>query len=415
MSGKSIIALLLGLSLAFAVTGCSASGPSAVTPKAPKIKLELLTNKSDTMETMDKIIARFRERYPNVEIEQEAPPNMLKVLAMRFSTNTPPDLFTVYPTAPSMRQPVKSGYLTDLTGDPVLSNVRPDFLEFSRTGGKNYAVPLALEGYGIIYNTAMFRELNLDIPQTYAELLNICERLKAAGITPFIFADKDFTYVRRISSVLLGLDNPGIIPYFENVMAGRDHIQDSVQLIGMATKTMELRKYGQRDSLDTSIENAVREFAGGRAAMFFNGMWEVNTIKRTNPDLDVAMFPFPAERKGDTRVAMQVGTAFGIPKQSKTMAEAKQFLSFLTTTEMAQLFSDETGNISIINGVKHTTKENGGIAEYALAGKLFRAADSPWTMSMQDEFGKAVQELIAGGGLDTFMRKMEETFYRAEE
>ncbi|MCS7463991.1 ABC transporter substrate-binding protein [Paenibacillus doosanensis] len=407
---RCIIALIFVMMTA----GCSPS-PEPQQPAAPRVTLELLSNKGDTAEAVDQIIAAFEERHPLVKIEQDAPPNMLKVLSMRFSTDTAPDLFTVYPSAPSIRQPIKEGYLEDLTGDPLLQRVKPEFIEFSQTQGRNYAIPYALEGYGIIYNTAIFRDLNLSVPQTYAQLIQTAETLKSAGITPFLFPDQDYAYLRKVSAVLLGLDDPDIIPYFEDVIAGKRHITDSPQLLRLAQKTLQLRQYGQRDSLGTSNETAVHDFADGKAAMFFTGMWEVSTIKRLNPGIDVAMFPFPADNPDDTRVAMQVGTAFGIPRNSRTAVQAKQFLEFMTTREMAQLFADETGNISIIQGVEHRVKENKGIADYALAGKLFRAADSPWTPSMQDDFGKAVQGLIAGNDTKTLMQKSEDIFYNADK
>ncbi|SFM43510.1 raffinose/stachyose/melibiose transport system substrate-binding protein [Paenibacillus sp. 1_12] len=407
-----IINLMIALIIIAILSSCSHSPKAIENPNSSQqITLELLSNKMETTETLEKIIAKFQEQNPTYVIEQDAPPNMLKVLTMRFSTNTAPSLFMVYPSAPSIRHPIKNGYIEDLTGDLILSNVKPEFVEFSKTRGRNYAVPLALEGNGIIYNMDIFREQCLNIPQTYAELLATSEKLKLSGKTPFIFPDKDHTYVRRVSTVLLGLDNPDIIPYFEDVIAGKKHIIDSTPLVSMVNKTLELREYGQKDSLGTSNEAAIREFASGRVAMFFTGMWEINSIKKANPTMEIAMFPFPAERMEDTKVATQVGTAIGIPKNSKTMMESKKFLSFLASTEMAQLFSDETGNISVIKGVQHHVKENKGIAEYALAGKLFRAADSPWTPTMQDDFGKSVQQIIAGGGIDSFLKKMEELFY----
>jgi raffinose/stachyose/melibiose transport system substrate-binding protein len=404
---------IVGFVMLAVLTACSSEFRDMDPKKVakPKIALELLSNKPDTNETMEKIITKFRESNPGIEIEQNAPPNMLKVLSMRFSTGNTPALFTVYPSAPSMRQPVKDGYIEDLTGDPILKHILPAFVEFSQTNGKNYAIPYALEGYGVIYNVDLFRSLNLDIPQTYAELIRIAEQLKAAGRTPFVFADKDYTYVRRVSTVLLGLDNPDIIPFFEEVIAGKKHFGESVELNRLAQKTLELRTYGQKDLLGTSIENAVRDFASGKAAMYFTGMWDINPIKKANPDINADMFPFPAVKAEDTKVAMQVGTAIGIPKDLKDAGEAKKFLEFFATTEIAQLYSDETQNISVIKGVQHKAKENKRLAEYALRGKLFRAADSPWTPSMQDDFGKVMQELIAGSSHDSFERKMDEIFY----
>ncbi|WP_028611649.1 ABC transporter substrate-binding protein [Paenibacillus harenae] len=377
-----------------------------------KVKLEFLSNKADVAETMDKIIKGFQEQNPNIVIEQNTPPNMLKVLTMRFSTNDAPPVFTVYPSAPSFAQLLKDDNVAELTGDPVLENVEPSFVEFSQNNGKNYAVPYALEGYGVVYNADLFKELNLGIPQTYNELIQVAEKIKAAGKTPFVFADKEHSDLRRISAALLGLDMTDAVPFFQDVINGKKHIADrETEIRRFAEKTLELRKYAQKDLLGMSGDNAVVEVANGKAAMYFMGMWKALAVKKANPSMNVAMFAFPAEKAEDTKVAMQVGTALAMPKDIKTPDEVKKFMAYFATTENAQLYSDETGQISVIKGVTHKVKENIGLAEMALAGKMYRAADATWTPAMQEDFGKATQELLGGASLEAYLKKLEEIFY----
>ncbi|TBL76382.1 ABC transporter substrate-binding protein [Paenibacillus thalictri] len=415
---KSIAASLLAASLT-AAAGCSGSGDGGEAKQKEasggagqqQIKLEFLSNKADTVTTMDKIIKKFQEQNKNIVIEQNAPPNMLKVLAMRFSTNEAPQLFHVYPSAPSFSQLLKDDNVQEITGDPILQNVDPKFITFSQNNGKNYAFPYALEGYGVVYNPDMFKELNLEVPKTYAELIRVADKLKAAGKTPFLFADKEYTDLRRISAAMLALDDPNIIPFFQDVIAGKKHIADNPVFAKFIEKTLEMRKYAQKDLLGLSGDNAVREMAAGKAAMYFMGMWQAAAVKKANPSMNVDMFVFPADKAEDAKVAMQVGTALAMPKGVKNQAEIKKFMEFFATTEMSQLYADETQNISVVKGVKHNSKETKVLADMAAAGKIYRAADSPWTPAMQDDFGKATQELIATGNKETYMKKLEDIFY----
>ena len=39
--------------------------------------------------------------------------------------------------------------------------------------------------HGIYYNVDLFKKHNLEIPQTWEELLQVAETLKAAGVIPF--------------------------------------------------------------------------------------------------------------------------------------------------------------------------------------------------------------------------------------
>jgi raffinose/stachyose/melibiose transport system substrate-binding protein len=425
LRSKKMMTVLLASSIVMA-TGCSSSsnpstngtsnesanGRGTAGAQGQKVKLEFLSNKSDVVDTVSKIIAKFQEKNPNIEITQNAPPNMLKVLSMRFSTNDAPPIFTVYPSAPSMTQPVKDGYIEDITGDPVLNNVDANAIEFGKNDGKNYAVPLAMEGYGVIYNVDMFKQLNLTPPKTYDELLQDAAKIKAAGKTPFLVPAKDFTYLRRFGAALLALDNPDINPFFKDVLTGKKHITDTNDMQNVAQKILDLStKFGQNDLLGMSEDNAVREFINGNTAMMFSGMWNVNAIKKANPDQNVDMFLFPAVKAEDTKAPMQIGTALAIPKNSKTAKEAKQFIDFFATTEMSQLYADETQNISIVKGVKNKSKGNQVLIDAVAGNKIVRAADSPWKPSMQDDFGKGLQELLAGGTVDAFVKKMDGVFY----
>jgi raffinose/stachyose/melibiose transport system substrate-binding protein len=419
--GKSINfkkAISLGTVVALVATvGCSSGSGGGTATEAPtdkkgqNVKLEFLSNKGSETDVFNKIIQKFSEKNPNIEIEVNAPPNMLKVLAMRLANNDAPPFFTVYPSAPSMRQPAKDGFYADLTADPVMNNITPSFVEFSKTFNKNYAVPYALEGYGVVYNVDMFKELGLTVPKTYAELIQVAEKLKAAGKTPFLFPDKDYAMLRQSSAAILGLDIPNVTQLFDDVINGKKHIGDNQDVRKVIQKIVDLRAYGQKDLVGTSGDNVVRDFAAGKGAMFYHGMWQGPAIKKANPNINIDIFAFPAEKAEDTKVAMQVGTAIAIPKEGKNTAESKKFMEYFATTEVAQLYADETGNISVVKGVKHNFQLNKTLAEYALAGKLYRAADSPWTPSLQDDFGKATQELIGGGNMDAYMKKLEEIFY----
>ncbi|TDG00799.1 ABC transporter substrate-binding protein [Paenibacillus piri] len=410
----------LGTAVALAVTaGCSAGGGEGTGKDAPaaaasgqKVKLEFLSNKANEVDVMNKIIQKFREKNQNIDIEVNAPPNMLKVLAMRIANNDAPPFFTVYPSAPSMRQPAKDGYYADLTGDPALfNNISPSFVDFSKTFNKNYAVPYALEGYGVTYNMDMFKELGLEVPKTYDELIQTAEKIRAAGKTPFLFPDKDYAIIRQTTAAFLGLYIPNVTQYFDDVINGKQHIADNQEVRKVAQRILDLRKYGQKDLLGTSADNVVRDMAAGKGAMFFHGMWQGPAVKKANPDMNVGIFPFPADKAEDTKVAMQVGTAIALPKDGKNAAEAKKFMEYFSSTEVAQAYSDETGMISVVKGVKHNNKINQTLAEYTQANKIYRAADSPWTPAMQDDFGKATQELIGGGSLDAYMKKLEDIFY----
>ena len=60
----------------------------------------------------------------------------------------------------------------------------PGTLDGTRIDGKVYGFPLYYYVWGFVYRKSLFRQLALQPPATWAEFLQVCARLKAAGITP---------------------------------------------------------------------------------------------------------------------------------------------------------------------------------------------------------------------------------------
>ena len=66
--------------------------------------------------------------------------------------------------------------------------------EYVTVGGKKYAVPIELYYEVLMYNRDLFGKAGLDpnkFPETWEQLLNACEKLKAIGVAPFAFANKE--------------------------------------------------------------------------------------------------------------------------------------------------------------------------------------------------------------------------------
>lgn len=62
----------------------------------------------------------------------------------------------------------------------------------ANTDGKTYALPLSQNYMAIFYNGDIFEQVGItELPTTWDELMAVCDKLVAAGITPFAFGDKD--------------------------------------------------------------------------------------------------------------------------------------------------------------------------------------------------------------------------------
>lgn len=138
------------------------------------------------------IIEDFEKEYPNIKITMNTVPDSLKVLASRIATDDVPPLLTDWPTQSQFKEKVRNGYYMDLSDQEFLSRVNESYLAMSPADdGKYYAMPYARNYMTVFYNIQMFKEHNIEIPETYDEFINVCKTFKEAGITPICLPLKD--------------------------------------------------------------------------------------------------------------------------------------------------------------------------------------------------------------------------------
>ncbi|TCZ77226.1 extracellular solute-binding protein [Paenibacillus albiflavus] len=392
-----------------------ASPESKATPKAgEKVKIEYFQQKTEIASKVDKLISEFQEKNPNIIVEQNSVPNSMNVWTMRLSTNDMPPVFNHYPHNAVFQKAARDGSIVDLTNDPLLKDVQPAILEMSKIDGKNYLVPIALATLGVYYNEDMFKELNLSIPQTYSEFIETAEKIKAAGKVPFLFADKEVPAINFSTATMMGVQVPNAEKFFDDVMNGKVHITDNPDMKVFAKKIYDLRQFGQKNSLGVSREDRIREFANGKAAMFFEGIWSIQPTKEANPNLKFAMFPLPAEKAEDTKVQVTVDTGIGLPKDGKNQQEARKFIEFMASKEAVEEYISTSQYPAAIKGVKNNAVENKSLNDLINDGKIYAPLSRKWPPGALDEFGAATQELISTGNIDNYLKKLDSIFYNKQ-
>ena len=109
--------------------------------------------------------------------------------AIQQSIRTPnaPGLFTWW-SGFQLQSLADNGFLEDLTDlwqtHIIPNGVSADIAESLTFNGRIYAAPWAILSNSIAYNKRIFDRLGLSEPETFEEFLDVCARIKAAGIFP---------------------------------------------------------------------------------------------------------------------------------------------------------------------------------------------------------------------------------------
>lgn len=368
---------------------------------AEDVELEFLYHKQESgaIKGMQTVIDQFNAENPGIKVTFQQVPDTATVLQTRAQQSDLPDIFGCT-TSSTYDLMFENGLIMDLTGQEFLNNIAPTTLELSSYQGKIYRMPYSLSCYGLYVRTDIFEQQGIELPTTWSELMDACEKLKAAGIYGFALPDKDMVYQRmeRMMSMLSDNDEE-----FKAIAEGKLDPHDSKVLKGYAEASLDIAKYTNPKSKGAAYDESYQMFLSDGAAMTINGQWSLDTLLGFNPDLPVAMIPLPNPVNDEqSKVVVSIDTSFCISANTKHPQECLKFLEFLSRTETAQTYTDLEGSPNVIRGVKYSVKQLEKINDAMSAGKTALSLNAVWPSGLRKALGDVATNLILDHDLETF-------------
>lgn len=364
------------------------------------IELELVYHKPEAaaMNALQTVIDSFNAANPGIVVNMVQSPDTNTVLQTRAQLNEMPDMFSCA-TNNMYELMFEDGIIMDLSGQDFLNNVEASTLELSTYNGQYYRLPYSLSCYGLIVRTDIFEQQGLALPTTWAELMDVCEKLTVAGITPFSLPDKTYVYQRmeRMMSFMAEDDAE-----FKAIAAGELEAADSKVLNAYANASLELVKYMTPESMGAEYVESYQQLLSGEAAMTINGQWSLTTLKDYDPDIQVALIPLPNPTGDESKVVMSIDTSFCISTSTKHPEECLKFLSYLAQQDMAQTYTDIEGSPNVIKGVTMNVPELAVINEAMAEGKVCLSQNAIWPSGFRKELGTVATELEIDQDIDAF-------------
>ncbi|MCL7745696.1 ABC transporter substrate-binding protein [Halalkalibacter alkaliphilus] len=411
---------IIGCSLVIAslfLSACSTTGEE-VQHETKKKLIEFFQPKPEAVEFFNEMIDQFEMLHPDIEIEQVNVPDGMAVLKTRIARGNVPDIFITYPIEQDYVVRAEKGYLLDLTNENFIQQVDPEIQNRYLINEKMYGVALSQNAVGVIYNTHIFEELQLDIPQTWDEFLLTLELLEMEGKQPILIGNKELENISVFN--LNFIANEFDSDYWNKLNQGKVTITNDPRWIEASEKMLQVLDYVQDNSFSYDSEAVIHAFIEGDAAMFVDGVWMLPRIEKLDPQLTYGIFPFPVTNDVESNnVLGGVDGGFAISADTNNPDEAKLFLEFLLTKENAQKFSDYEGNISAVKGVNMNKPEVNRLAEHVTMGKTVNWPNHHWAggTAAEAEFRRISQQFFLDRDIDTFLEKLEIMFqnYRQQQ
>ncbi|WP_159620929.1 ABC transporter substrate-binding protein [Ruania rhizosphaerae] len=334
-------AFLAGAGIAgagLALSGCTA-GPGTDEITFYQSKPEVIGYFSDLVE-------RFSTDRPAVRVSHDSTSN----LSGGFVRSSPPDLGCLNYNFEVARF-VDRGALTDLSDLPAAQRINPDLqplIELTANyPGRTSVLPYSLMMASVLYNREIFAEHDLDVPTTWPELIEVCDTLADAGITPIYstFADP-WTVGQGLFDYSVG-GMVDVTDFFTRLrQQGTDVGPDSPvsfqkDFAEPVQRMLTLAAYSNDDATSRGYGDGNLAFAGGQAAMYLQGPWALTEIAKLDETVDVGAFPLPmTDSADDLRVRVNVDLALWIPEMSSQQDEARELLTYLMQPEVINAYNE---------------------------------------------------------------------------
>lgn len=253
-------------------------------------------------------------------------------------------------------------YGVELTEEEWVSRMDESARSAVSVDGKTYGITFpGAKMYFYLYNKDIFNELGLEVPSTYEEFKDVCQKILDAGITPIYEATTNGWH-----QVLPLFETGGLwleqdADMYDKLNANEIDLDEIPSLLTILEELDECAKAGYfgSDYLSNAWENAKEAMATETCAMTIAELGFRGEIEADYPDFKatekLGAFVMPW---GDNQAigVNPASNAYFINKDSKYVEEAKQFFEFLAKPENLQKRLDGQPELSALCWPEITSK-----------------------------------------------------------
>lgn len=313
--------------------------------------------------------AAYTKKYPKSSIQFADTTQISQQYQGQFTSGNPPDFMD--DSGASEINPatlVASNELTDLDdfwSAPAIDDaskknsdlVTMALQEPAIYNKKHYVLLYALTVYGIWYSSTLFQQKGWKYPQTWSDMLTLCEEIKGTGMAPWTYqgiypyyvADLWFQMVGKLggNEILLNIDN----------LKPNAWMNDAVEESVNALYQIQQKGYIMPGTSGLTHIQSQADWLAGKAAFIPDGSWVENEMTTNGvipSDFEMVVAPTPSVSSDDKipfeSISNYAGENLIVPAKGKNAAGGKELCRILLTKDIAGKFTTLTKNLTIVNG-----------------------------------------------------------------
>lgn len=338
---KKIIALVMALTMVFALAACGGSG-TASDPDA--VTITIFNSKMEIQSQMEEMAAQYsEEKGVNVEVYYSND-TVAAHMATRYASNEP---YTISMVDAKDIYSLAVDHGIDLSGEPWVENTT----QAISVDGKVLGFPVCVEARGIIYNADAIKnvtgkDFDPTSIKTTADFQAIVDELIAGGMeSPTGVMKEDWSLAAHfLSEVYEQREDPAA--FIEGLKDGSVSLIDDAKFNEMMD-TFDILKdnnYAKDAAISAEREVTEQKLAEGEIAFMFGGNWDWSVLSAYDYTENMGMMPVPNDSNDGTNEKLVGGGSkyFFIDSSEQTSdaqrQAAKDFLNWLVMDEEGQDF-----------------------------------------------------------------------------
>jgi raffinose/stachyose/melibiose transport system substrate-binding protein len=304
----------------------------------------------------DVLIANFERVYPNITVNPTYVPSTTvldQLQTVELGAGGGPDLLDVTPGCGSPHAVcalAKLGALAPLVSKRWTQWSMPGVISLSEYDHALYAFLTTVGPQGVFTNDGLFRKLGLAVPQTFEQLLAVCQRAKADGTVALELdgaAQLDFEELIMNLAVetVYGKDPRFVVEQkagkasFDRTAGWRRALQDVIDMNNAGCF--------EPGASGTPQAAAIAQFAQGQALMIDLSSGIKGLIDADSPQFSYSFHPFlGGAGPVATFVHMGIGVGVNAHSSPQNQAAAQAFIDFIARPKQNALYAQIKGSLS---------------------------------------------------------------------
>ncbi|MBD5393356.1 MAG: extracellular solute-binding protein [Lachnospiraceae bacterium] len=408
MKGKRIKCLELALcciGAVFAVQGCGASSNDG------KVEIEIVQYKPEAANYFKMVEDEFNASHDDIHLTISSPNDATTILKTRFIREDYPDIIGIGGDI-NYSYFVDAEILADVSDYGGMKNINQGYLDIAESlelvpVDGTYIIPYVANAAGVLYNRDMFEEYGWEIPETWDEMIALCEEIKTEGILPFYFGFKDtWTCLAPWNAMAVAL-----APADTAKQVNRGDTTFTTEYRELSEKFLQLLPYGPEGPFAYGYNDACTAFARGESAMYTIGSYATPQILSVNPDMNIDSFVMPAsDNKDDRTLNSGIDLGFCVMAECKNKEAAYEVLDFLYADENIQKYIDAQNAVPCKTGDFALSSMLDGMSAFIETGNMTDYQDHYYPSEMSVD--ALLQTFLIEQDVDAFLSTFDTNWQR---